>query len=121
MDEYGCFRPQGIREIAEQLEDEEIITFSYSADNHTAFVLTIAGPLRPSGTISFGGSVLFHYLVAIRFRGSDYFDLRRQTELHPNYLAEKLGLTNQSDAQAIADLLNGIKDQFRNLKEPTTP
>ncbi len=115
MDEFGSFRniDEDFDALYQELKDKKIISFSYSADQVTAFVITIAGPLAQMGSISFGGQITGNFLVALRYRGSDYFDLCWNF-LHQDYLAEKLNLGNKPDSLAIAELLNALRVRFRN-------
>ena len=116
MDEYGSMRnnKEDWDTIYIHLVDHENVSFSYSADNYTAFVITITGPLTQLGTMAFGGKVTGNFCVAIRARGSNYFKLNSDRELSPDYIEEKLSLTNESDAIVIAELLNEIRNRFSN-------
>lgn len=121
MDKYGCIRNtqedwDGIFEI---LLKRGTVTFSYCADNYTAFVLTIAGPLFQVGVMPFGGQINNSFLVAIRMRGAEYFNLYANTALHADYVAQGLGITNDSDAGVIAELLNELRTRFDALRNKT--
>lgn len=112
MDEFGCFRNNAgdVQTIAEMLRSNKIVTFPYCADNETAFIITIAGPITSVGTLPWGGGVNGMFLVSLRKRCAEYFNLRgRDKLLHPDYIAEKLDLGG-SDAEVIAHLLNSIHD-----------
>ncbi len=116
MDDYGCMKNELLEwdDISKVLRKDKIITFCYSADNYTAFVITIAGPIHQTGTMAFGGRVDGTYMVALLYRGMSYFDFHSEKVLHFDYVGEKLGLTNESDSKVIADLLNEMRKRFRN-------
>ena len=110
MDQYGTCRAtaEDWNMIADLLKQKGIVNFSYSADNYTAFVITIAGPLAFTGVPSFGGRVKGSYLASILMRGASYFDFFNDTFLHPDYIEEKLNLRG-ADSKVISELLNEIK------------
>lgn len=111
VDEFGQFNgtQRSIDFLVKYLVDDGIITFSYSPDKVNCYVLTIAGPLDQLGEVIFGGNIVGLYLVSMRMRGANYFDLRPGNHLNSDYVSEKLNLSKYDGIQ-ISELLNNIID-----------
>lgn len=110
MDEWGCLRAteEDWEYIETRLKKNGIVSFPYSGDAATAFIITIAGPIShdPRLTMPWGGRIQNTYLVALRLRGANYFDF--EGYISPHYVAEKLNIDNEIDAKTISQLLNEI-------------
>lgn len=122
MDKFGCLNAnrQDWDLIADSLYHTEICSFPYCADSETAFIVTIAGPIRNHARmiIPWGGAIRGSYLVALRGKGSEYFDMGHRGErmFHPGYLGPKLGIKG-TEAIDIAQLLNEVSVRLALCQE----
>lgn len=114
MTEIIEFTPseEAIKTLAIFIQKGLFITFSYSADNHTSFIISI-GKTAPLQPLPWGGQIQNKYLVALRRMGSEFFDLHSSDIITTDYVAEKLGL-QKSDAHQIAYLLDTLRRTIAN-------
>lgn len=84
------------------------IVFPYSNDNITCYIVSIVARPHAVSVLPWGGRPSGYLVSVLRF-GTFWFDLdSKDIEIHPGYVAEKLGLERVA-AEAIAQLLNGIR------------
>jgi hypothetical protein len=112
MDEYGCCRLEDVDHLALCLKEKGTITFSYSADQFTAYVITITGPIFPIGTMPFGGNPAGMYGVGVLWRGFDHFDLWGPNEI-TEYSLRKFKDVGEYEARDISELLENIRLRLR--------
>ncbi len=112
MDEWGCMKntENDFAEISDCLRIFRRVSFCYSADNYTAFVITISGPCFQLGTMSWGGPINQLYNVAVRLRGNDYFDFLGKPIEHYDLTDVT---DNKSDREVLAELLQGLQKAMK--------
>ncbi len=106
MDEYDSCNKEDFALLASQLHNYGAISFPYSADNETGFMVFMCNQYEKMGTSPFGGNRSGTTVVGILMRGFFHFDLKQQS-LSPDYVSEKLNL-NKEDGRVISELLRGI-------------
>lgn len=101
---------ESFKALRDELSGWGAITFSYSFDKRTSYVVTISKP-KIVGRLSFGGNPHGSYMVSILRAGSFWADLSKKSEaFHPEYVNEKIGWPEKSDnGKNIAPLLNGLR------------
>jgi hypothetical protein len=110
MDEYGMSQLDDAPRLAKKIKDGENIIFRFSEDGISAYVICIAPRLKTIGTLPFGGVAARDYGIGVLYRGFFHFDLSKE-QLFPNYVGEKLGLSNE-DAESVTAILNAIGDEL---------
>jgi len=98
--------------IAEQLREHQCCVVGWTDEHHSHLdiLFTLSPPKFGSlqGGLR-GGDDLF---VSIMRRGCFAFDVCRTDDLHPGYVAEKLGETNNVTINVLTTLINGVLEQL---------
>ncbi|NIT58418.1 MAG: hypothetical protein GWN00_19980 [Aliifodinibius sp.] len=106
MDEYGMCRLDDAPMLAGKLKHGKNIVFSFGDGEVNAYVAMIAPSFEVIGTMPFGGKPS-GYVVSLLHHGMYYFTL--DSELHPNYIGEKLNLALPM-SRHVAEMLNAISE-----------
>jgi hypothetical protein len=91
--------------IADSMRHYKNILFSYSHDNITCHVVSINKDFRILRQVVAGGRPHGRAWVGVRGFGSNHFDLN--VDLHPEYIVEKLGVSE--------DTAKGLHELFGEL------
>lgn len=114
MDEYKVLHPsaEDLDLIVSSLKEFGSITFPYSDDHATCYVVYIGKVGKQLGTMPWGGSTHGTYFVGLRLMGcGNMFELNSEQELFPCYIEEKMQLSAPA-ADAMAFLLNELRKRF---------
>lgn len=106
MDEYNICDKEDFALIASQLHNFGAVSFPYSADNITAFMVFLCDQYEKLGTPPYGGERQGKTAVGIMLKGFFHFNLREQ-KVSADYVSEKLNLSME-DGRVISELLNGV-------------
>lgn len=112
MDQYGQIGPdkpgykQDLLEIAEHLRAGRAVALEHSY----RMTLTKLVLLPAIATVRHGGPAAAELLITVVGKGADWLAL--YGDLHWTDARQYLGITNEVDATAIADLLNALAHQM---------
>lgn len=110
QDEYGVVAnsPDTFRAATEELRLTGAVSLGWT-DNASSHldVLLVLSPTQvgPSNRMDTRPSKLF---VAVAGFGMFGFAVERKGDLHPSYLAEKVGMRYSVTTEALAELVNGV-------------
>jgi hypothetical protein len=106
MDEYGTCDSVDFLILAKDLKTYGSISFPFSADKRSCFMVFMSMDYHIIGISPFGGDRRGTIAVGILGRGFFHFDIKNQ-KMSPGYVAEKLGLSKE-DGEQISGLMRGI-------------
>jgi len=116
MDNYGYYTTDDAEELSRQLVKEGTISFPFSEDGLTSFVILMSKNCKIlNNFLHFGGNPGGCVYVGVLFRGFFHFNFCHDNVIHVDYVAQKIGL-NLSDANQITKLLNGMKKYMREME-----
>lgn len=110
MQENKIYTLDDTPRIADKLNQNQNVLFSYSPDEIDCYIVFIAPSFSILSEIPFGGDPHNRYMVSLLKIGCFHFNLNKP--LFPAYVGEKFGLDNVS-AEHVTTMLNGIGKYLR--------